>query len=297
MPVSVQQLFAAAGLERQGVVRWGEPVPTNQPGVYCVSTSEDPEGQRLTPFLPSAARLAGLLEACPRLSVDGEPANVATLAHRLSRFWLDAEPVLYVGQTGSSLRLRVGQYYGTPMGASRPHAGGWWLKSIANLDALYLHFAPSEDPVRAEREMLKSFASHVTDDDAASLFDQERIAPFANVRVASGELKHHGLLHYAAEPADESTSTPVVVWSQPVTDKDRLRSNLRIPSASKYVFPEEPGMVTLVIDGEERRVQWRPNGTRSGTLGVGKKVMATLLERGERIRIEVRGGVFALFRK
>ena len=29
------------------------------------------------------------------------------------------------------LRTRVRQYYTTPLGAAKPHKGGWWLKTLA----------------------------------------------------------------------------------------------------------------------------------------------------------------------
>lgn len=49
---------------------------------------------------------------------------------RLATFWLPDEVVLYIGLAGASVRKRVRQYYRTPLGDKRPHAGGWWLKTL-----------------------------------------------------------------------------------------------------------------------------------------------------------------------
>ncbi|RZU62677.1 DUF6308 family protein [Zhihengliuella halotolerans] len=99
------------------------------------------------------------------------------------------------------------------------------------------------------------------------------------------------------ENADDRRSGSLVVWSQPVTDKDRARSNLRIPAASKHVFPAEPEQVLVDLDGVLRPVNWRPNGARSGTLGLGVETMRSLRERNERIRIEPIGERFIVHRR
>ena len=42
MPTTVQELFDCVGVMRGGAVRWGTGVPERRPGVYVVSTNEDP---------------------------------------------------------------------------------------------------------------------------------------------------------------------------------------------------------------------------------------------------------------
>ena len=280
-------------------------------------------------YVPSDSAYASLLNARPHLSVDGVRATPSSLAGRLEQFWIPNEPVLYIGLAGSSLRRRIDQYYATKLGARSPHAGGWWLKTLADLGELYVHFAACDDVARRERVMLQTFAAAVLPEHRSSLFDRERTAPFANVEVSKGTYKRHGFLHYKSDPPATNVALPhaaspatgpgittpatapptvpadvappqeldAVVYSQPVTDKDRTRSNLRVPSASKQVFPSFACTVPVVVDGVRAEVTWRPNGSRSGTLGVGIDVMRSLRERGERIRIGIAGGVYFLLRK
>lgn len=331
MPISVGELFTAAGAVSSGVVRWGVQVSPTEPGVYCVARTADPNAAVVNApaYIPSASAYATLLTARPHLSVDGGPATPSSLAKRLGQFWIPNEPVLYIGLAGSSLRKRISQYYATRLGARSPHAGGWWLKTLADLGDLYVHFAACDDVDQRERVMLQAFADTVLPEHRTALFDQERIAPFANVKVANGLYKRHKLQHYKSDPQGTGVAvtlpavpatapasmTPtqappvvspdvaasgefdVVVYSQPVTDKDRNRSNIRIPSASKYAFPSTACTVQVVFDGVRTEVAWRPNGSRSGTLGVGVDVMRSLRERDERIRIGVVGGTYFLLRK
>lgn len=41
--VNVNELFSAAGVSRTGVVRWGETVPQQAPGVYLITTTSSAE--------------------------------------------------------------------------------------------------------------------------------------------------------------------------------------------------------------------------------------------------------------
>jgi hypothetical protein len=108
-------------------------------------------------------------------------------------FWLSDEVVLYVGLAGQPLRTRVRQYYRTPLGAKRPHAGGWWLKTLGVLDELWVHYAASPALKTAERRMLNAFAGAVSPGSRAALHDPERVAPFANLRTGEELIKRHGI--------------------------------------------------------------------------------------------------------
>ena len=156
MPISVNELFAAANAISSGVVRWGEQVPSTKPGVYCVAKTADPNAPKVDApsYVPSASAYATLLTARPHLSVDGVRATCASLASRLEQFWIPNEPVLYIGLAGTSMRQRIDQYYATKLGARSPHAGGWWLKTLADHDRLYVHYAACDDVHKAERVML-----------------------------------------------------------------------------------------------------------------------------------------------
>lgn len=302
-----------------GAVKWGERTLPDVPGVYCVSWSSDPDATRVdsTSYVPSPSAYANLLSACPTISVDGSLATPSTLADRLGNFWLPNEPILYIGKAGTSIRTRVSQYYSTKLGARTPHAGGWWLKTLEDLDQLHVHFAPCEEDAEHEQSMLVAFAAHINPAQRSRLFDTERVAPFANVDVARNLYKRHGLSNYKvhdrtgarhapakteghkipSRKAAEGSVVELRVQSQPVTDKDRIRSYLRIPAASKHAFPDSNAQVKVDLDGVVIDVPWRPNGARSGTLGVGVEYMRGLQERSERLEINLSNGIYTVVRK
>lgn len=319
MPVSIESLFNAAKLTASGCVGWGEQIPSDHPGVYIVSTTQDVQtvndGWKDYPY--SLAAIGQLLETCPDLSIDLRPATAHTLAERLGRFWLPDDSVLYVGLAGTSVSRRVADYYQTRIGMKSPHSGGWWLKTLLDLDRLFVHYASTDNCVASENAMLQHFAANVPAETSGALHDPLNIAPFANVEVRRRLYKNHGLKNYKvpksparrAEPKKSNTSTPSIVRStprstsssggygnaseatvrvvdsQPITAKDRNRSNLRIPNRSKYLFPAGRKVVTVDFRDSVRQVNWNPNGGRSGLLGVGVNVMRTLGMTDNRVQI------------
>src|SRR4051794_29341444 len=132
MPSSINSLIAAAGLALGGTVPWGESVPERAPGVYLVATTSDPMeiSSRPSDCPLSSDAVGELLEARPELRLDGARPRADLLSARISEFWLPDEVVLYIGLAGTALRRRVSDYYKTPIGARRPHSGGWFLKTL-----------------------------------------------------------------------------------------------------------------------------------------------------------------------
>jgi hypothetical protein len=154
-------------------------VPETQPGVYVVARTDQPS-RRPAPAAsaPLDRRvLKELLAVRPELRIDGRATTAKALAARLDAFWLSGEPVLYVGLAGQPLRTRVRQYYRTPIGARRPHAGGWWLKTLGVLDELWVFWAPTPDFERAEKAMLRAFAGGVSERSAKQLHDPNTVMP------------------------------------------------------------------------------------------------------------------------
>lgn len=147
MPSSVRRLFAAVDLEPEGCVPWRSPLPEKRSGIYVVSLTSN--ARSVSGGLPrcpvNKAALDEFLRICPALTLDGNRPTRSRLGSRLGAYWLPDETVLYIGLAGTSLRERVRSYYVTPLGASKPHKGGWWLKTLANLDRLYVHYAASEN--------------------------------------------------------------------------------------------------------------------------------------------------------
>ena len=202
MPSSVNDVFAAASLSPAGCVRWGQRVPEVGPGVYSVALTvrADVVDSAMSSCPVSEEAVAELLRVRPELRVDGSRPTDAELSDRLSSLWLSDETIVYIGLAGTSLRQRVGQYYKTPLGARRPHAGGWPLKTLAVLPELWVHFAPCADVTTAEHAMLSAFIAGVSVNSRAKLHDPALPVPFANLEAAKGQRQQHGITG-AREPA------------------------------------------------------------------------------------------------
>jgi hypothetical protein len=116
MPSSPAHLFAAAGLNPESIVSWGEPLTVEASGAYVVATVSDPGSPSGSgsPCPISPAALTDWLRARPELKLDGRRPTIDALAERLSSFWLPDEPVLYIGLTTRSVRKRLAEYYKTP---------------------------------------------------------------------------------------------------------------------------------------------------------------------------------------
>lgn len=208
VPTTSKSLFESGGLVADGVVRWRDPIPAPKPGspttgVYLVALTADAADLAAScPECPlSTDRIDELLEARPELRLDGSRCNSAALAARLSSFWLADEVVVYIGLAGprkktpkeGELAKRVGEYYKTPLGARSPHAGGWFIKTLAVLDQLYVHYAYCDEVDRVEQRMLFDFIQNVSRDCRARLHDPERAMPFANLEYPPGVRKCHGI--------------------------------------------------------------------------------------------------------
>lgn len=188
-------MAVAAGVSLEGSVEWGRPVPQGGPGIYVVSLSPDTTaGVPVLPEAPiSVASVQKLLEARPELLLQGVRPSPEALAERVAGFWLPDEVILYIGLAGTSVANRIRQYYKTPLGARKPHAGGWFLKLLSNLESLHVHYAPSDDPRAAEDAMLQSFVDSVSDRTREHLFDGAHPFPFANLEWPPGNRKLHGI--------------------------------------------------------------------------------------------------------
>lgn len=160
--LSPSDVFQSADLTISGVCRWRDPIPSRNPGVYVVSldpNAEEGGGMTSAPLDPEA--LDSWLRHCPGLSIDGRRADAVELAAHLARWWLPGTSILYIGKAeGQSLRRRVGQYFDTPLGAPRPHGGGYWLKTLAVLPEVYVHYAEVPIDVHAgvvEDDLINAF--------------------------------------------------------------------------------------------------------------------------------------------
>lgn len=256
MPSTVIDIFAGAGLEPAGVVRWGTPIPETAQGVYVVALTDD---TATTAAALAAAPLSWpaiehLLAVSPELQVDRADVNVDDLAKRLRGFWLPDEVVLYIGLAGQPLRTRVRQYYGTPLGARKPHAGGWWLKTLSVLDDLWVHYAPTPDFEDAEKLMLLAFTDCVSPRSRAGSHDRERLMPFANLRGFDDRIKLHGITGATGDlrggqpgyVADDVGPEPTAAAAAAVAGTGAGSG----PGAAARAEPEPTGPMSAAGDGD-----------------------------------------------
>lgn len=212
MPSTVSGVFAAAGLEPEGVVRWGDPAGDERGGVYVVALTDQLDAMELLPAAPiSDAAIDELLAARPELTLDGRRPSRRGLADRVAAFWLSDETIIYIG-LATSLRSRVRGFYKTPIGAKRPHSGGWFLKTLADPYRLYVHFARVADFDAAEIAMLEAFVDGVAPKTRAALADPEHPWPFANLEVRRGGRKirkRHGIKGARGDIRAEPAATAI----------------------------------------------------------------------------------------
>ncbi len=172
----------------------GDQVPLDEPGVYVVAMSDDPDGMITSEQCPvSGEAVDQLLGARPELLLDGARPTRDELATRLAAMWLPSETVLYVGLASASTSSRVAAYYRTPLGAPSPHAGAWPLKTLSILADLHVQYAAAHDPAAAEAHLAEAFMAAVSTEDTAHTVDPSLPLPFANLRAPRGRARRHGI--------------------------------------------------------------------------------------------------------
>jgi len=302
MPITIAEAFVAAGLSPGGCVTWGTKPTTLGSGVYIVSLAESLDSlDGALPRAPlSSTAFERWLNVCPDLTVDGARPTIEELMRRVAAFWLRDEVIVYVG-LATSLSSRLRQYYRMPVGARRPHAGGYFLKLLSNLDSLWVHYAQSSDPAGVESVIIDRFCSRVSDKAKRDLKDPAHPFPFANLEWPAGVRKTHGI-RGATGPR---VSTPVSTTrpeakmprsgpccTQRVTAKDLLRGQIRIPStgtsSAKSLFPATRSTVNVVLRGRSLEASWDPrmgpDRERSGVLHIGT-ILRGLIREDERLAI------------
>lgn len=196
MPTTVSALFRNAGLKFDGPVRWSDTVRNDNPGVYVVSLSADPnKNLGILSVAPiSIEIISQWIHRVPAIELNGErnPTPDA-ISNRLAEFWLPDENIIYIGMTTGKLRTRTNQYYNTPLGKSKPHAGGHWLKTLSNLSNLYLYHAACKTPKAKEDQLLGYFVLNVSNNAKTILRDRTNPFPFANIEYPRGTRKKHGI--------------------------------------------------------------------------------------------------------
>jgi hypothetical protein len=196
LPTSVAEIFSRVSLSIKGRVRWGGKILDDRPGVYVVSLASNPDdiNNKYGDKAPIGIEIIQKwISTVPTLTMDGKRPNPNELKNRLAGFWFRDETILYIGKAGTSLHTRVGQYYQTPLGDKRPHAGGHWLKTLFVLSDLYIHWAITNMPEEEEFKMLSSYIENVSKISRENMADPQRPFPFANLEFPKGNRKDHGI--------------------------------------------------------------------------------------------------------
>jgi hypothetical protein len=214
--------------------------------------------------------------------------------------WVPNEPILYVGRASTSIADRVNAYYRTRLGARAPHAGGWPLKTLSNLDGLSVHVAPTDDPAAAETAMIDAFVAGVPKPTSDLLVDPALPLPFANLEDGRGRRKAHGIrgarAPYARKAADREMASPARIKAHAlqersvidgvvlnVTAKDLEKGQIRITRPAKALLdlPERASEVRVYLRGQTLIASWDarlgPDKERSGLFRVGREKLKAVL--------------------
>ena len=151
--LSPAALFSSVGSSVTGRVRWGQRIPSATHGVYIVSIHADPAdstGLAAAPIDMSA--VAVWMALAPAWTVNGRRLPAEEVADHMARWWLPRTSILYIG-TAKTLSSRVSAYYRTDLGAHKPHAGGYWLKTLSILPEVTVHYHVADGPIGTERAL------------------------------------------------------------------------------------------------------------------------------------------------
>ena len=200
-------LLRSVGLLADGPGRWGRPVPAPGPGVFIVELAAPRASAPI-----ELTRVGKWIERVESLRLDGERPTSKGLVARLAAFWLPSQTVLYVGASDTSVRRRVTAIAETELGDRRPSAGGYWLKTLRNLDDVHIWWASTTATEEYEDALLEAFAAGVADAERAALPDSTVVLPFANLRRPAGARRTSGLTGaLIAEPVAPPPPTPRLV--------------------------------------------------------------------------------------
>ncbi len=269
------ELMRSLGLLVDGPVRWATPVPSRAAGVFVVELD-----QPLAEAPVDHTAVRRWLERVPTLRLDGERPTVAALARRLASFWLPTEPILYVGRSGRAIGPRLAALYATPLGDARPHAGGHWLKTLANPGRLRIWWAETDAHEEYEDALLSEIGARQPADVLARLPETTVVLPFANLADSAGTAKAHGIEDALREPLpDEPSMAPQPQAARPKPPaagrrsgaagpaSGRRRATARPASARQQPPPAEPTYLSAAgVEQLQRELDELRDGVRPGVI-------------------------------
>jgi transcription elongation factor GreA len=206
--------------------------------------------------LPSApielTRVGKWLERVETLRLDGTRPVSKALAGRLAAFWLPSQTVVYIGASDVSVRRRLAAMIATELGARRPYAGGYWLKTLRGLEAMRIWWAATTATEEYEDALLEAFAAGVSDAERAGLADPGVVLPFANLGRAAGGRKSTGITGPLLAEAIEPPAPPTRLVEIPDGDADGAHGE---PPAARH------GRASRAAVAAPRAARTRPRTT------------------------------------
>jgi transcription elongation factor GreA len=157
-----------------------------------------------------------------------------------------------------SIGARVAAMYATPLGDSKPHAGGHLLRTLSILPTLRIWWAETDAHEEYEDELLNKFASKT----GSAL-------PFANESLPAGGRRTYGLSNELREPAPPRSAATQQADMRALDQKEKraaarsrkLRVSTRAPGASRpapeptYVSREGHEELVAELDGLRANVR------------------------------------------
>jgi hypothetical protein len=193
MPSTVKNIIDEVGLKIDGVVKWGEPIRIKEPGIYIVAISgKENKNDCIENPLINKEAVKKWIENTPEMTLDFNKPEVEMLIERIKEYWIPDETILYIGMTKRDLSKRIKEFYRHKLGKGSPHKGGDWLKTLENINDLYIYYAATDENEKYEKMLMMVFGRNMTRN-----LNKPRIyevaVPFANKERERNNRKNHGI--------------------------------------------------------------------------------------------------------
>lgn len=180
MSVTINHIATHFSLKINGPIKWGMDCMSKKSGVYIIcypgTSSACPLDMRIINFWCSSTR--------NKTFKTGSPLIPSVLVSELTKYWIPNEQIVYVGKA-SCLRTRLFQYYRTPLGKRGPHSGGYWIKTLQNINMLDIYWIEDKKPAILEQKILVFFNKSTTCGTGMLCL------PYANLEITRRLRKRH----------------------------------------------------------------------------------------------------------
>lgn len=182
--IKVEEIYNAVGISEYTTIKWGVIRQSKIPkefGVYIIEIHELFENPQL-----NDNAINEWLDNSGRVEIqEHKKVNTGLAKKHLSTFWKPDESIIYIGQSSLSkggIKKRLSDFFSHCPGNKGPHAGGYWVKLLNNIDQLNVHYAICENPHELEFRMLMYFIMKTSGEkDISKLKNIGSYLPFANL--------------------------------------------------------------------------------------------------------------------